>query len=227
MDELEAALAAVKEAEEVAEEEGFSGFGKPFGVAEAERLVTKIETRLAKLRTGKRDRLLTFEEMGIDDLTVDEAHEFKNLAYSSRLTGVSGMGNKTGSNKAMDLHLKLRSLRERPGSSVAFLTGTPISNSVAEMYLILRNLAPDELKAMGILNFDAWRSMFVSYASAWEPTEAGGMKEVTRLGREWMNMKALMDLYYSITDAVTLEDLKTAYAQDYPGFLINLPIITQ
>ena len=223
MDELEAALAAVKEAEEVAREEGFSGFGKPFGVAEAERLVTKIENRLAKLRTGKRDRLLTFEEMGIDDLTVDEAHEFKNLAYSSRLTGVSGMGNKTGSNKAMDLHLKLRSLRERPGSSVAFLTGTPISNSVAEMYLILRNLAPDELKAMGILNFDAWRSMFVSYASAWEPTEAGGMKEVTRLGREWMNMKALMDLYYAITDAVTLEDLKTAHAEDYPGQKFPVP----
>ena len=163
--------------------------------------------------------------MGIDDLTVDEAHEYKNLAYSSRLTGVSGMGNKTGSQKAMDLHLKIRSLRERPSTSVAFLTGTPISNSVAEMYLVLRNLAHQEMKEMGIDNFDAWRSMYVSYTSAYEPTEAGGIKEVTRLGREWMNMKSLMDLYYSVSDAVPIEDIKRAYTEDNPGQKFPVPDI--
>jgi N12 class adenine-specific DNA methylase len=215
MDELDLAQEAVKEAQKAAAEEGIVSFGKPFNVAEAERLVTKIEARLARARDGKRDRLLTFEQMGIDDLTVDEAHEFKNLAYSSRLVGVAGMGNKIGSNKAMDLHLKVRSLRERKGSSVAFLTGTPISNSVAEMYLVLRNLAPKELREMGLENFDAWRSMFVSASSAWEPTEAGSMKEVTRLGRNWTNMKSLMELYYSVTDAVTLEDLQGAHIEDH------------
>lgn len=223
MEELADAIAAAKEAEEAAAASGENGWGKPFGVAEAERLIAKIEARLAKLRDGNRDRLLTFEEMGIDDLTIDEAHEFKNLSYSSRLTNVSGMGNKAGSNKAMDLHLKLRSLRERPGSSVAFLTGTPISNSASEMYLVLKNLAPKELKELGLDNFDAWRSMFVAYASAWEPTEAGGMKEVTRLGREWMNMKSLMDLYYSVTDAVTLQDLKEVFAEDNPGQKFPVP----
>ncbi|CAB4144822.1 SNF2-related, N-terminal domain containing protein [uncultured Caudovirales phage] len=225
-EELQAAIEGVQAAREQAIEDGYaSGFRKPLGVAEAERLVAKIEARLAKLREGKRDRLLTFEEMGIDDLTIDEAHEFKNLAYTSRLTGVSGMGNRTGSQKAMDLHLKLRSLRERQGSSVAFLTGTPISNSVAEMYLILKNLAPKELKELGLDNFDAWRSLFVSTASAWEPTEAGGMKEVQRLGREWTNMKALMDLYYSVTDAVTLQDLQDAFAEDNPGKKFPVPDI--
>jgi len=223
MEELADAMAAAIEAEEAAAASGEGGWGKPFGVAEAERLIAKIEARLAKLRDGNRDRLLTFEEMGIDDLTIDEAHEFKNLSYSSRLTNVSGMGNKAGSNKAMDLHLKLRSLRERPGSSVAFLTGTPISNSASEMYLVLKNLAPKELKELGLDNFDAWRSMFVAYASAWEPTEAGGMKEVTRLGREWMNMKSLMDLYYSVTDAVTLQDLKEVFAEDNPGQKFPVP----
>lgn len=223
MEELQEAQDAIRAAQEQAAENGEGGRFRPFGVAEAERLAAKLETRLEKLREGKRDRLLTFEEMGIDDLTIDEAHEFKNLAYSSRLTGVSGMGNKTGSKKAMDLHLKLRSLRERPGSSVAFLTGTPISNSVAEMYLLLKNLAPRELKELGIDNFDAWRSMFVSYASAWEPTEAGGMKEVTRLGREWMNMRSLMDLYYSVTDAVTLQDLKAVFAEENPGKKFPVP----
>nr|RDS95200.1 PLxRFG domain-containing protein [Cereibacter sphaeroides f. sp. denitrificans] len=223
--ELKAARDAVAEAEEAAEEAGFVTFGKrkPFGVAEAERLVTKLEERLAKIRARNRDKLISFEEMGIDDLTVDEAHEFKNLSYSSRLQGVSGMGNKTGSAKAIDLHLKSRSLHDRQGTSIAFLTGTPISNSVAEMYLVLRNLAPNELIEMGIDNFDAWRAMFVSYASAYEPTESGSVKEVTRLGREWMNMRSLMDLYYSVADAVPLDDIKKAFAEDNDGAPFPVP----
>ncbi len=223
-DELKSAFAAVKEAEEAAAEAGISGGrGKPFGVAEAERLVKKLTERLAKLREGKRDRLLSFEQMGIDDLTIDEAHEFKNLAYSSRLQNIRGMGNKTGSNKAMDLHLKIRAIRERHNTAVAFLTGTPISNSVSEMYLLLRNLVPTELKEMGLENFDAWRSMFVSVGTEWEPTEAGGVKEVNRLGRNWTNMRALMDLYYSVADAVTNDDIAAAYAEDNPGKRYPLP----
>ena len=222
-EELRIAQEALKEAEEVAAEEGFNGPGKPLGVKQAELLVTKIETRLARIRDGKRDRLLTFEEMGIDDLTVDEAHEFKNLAYTSRLSGVSGMGNKTGSGKASDLHLKVRSLHERQGTSVAFLTGTPISNSVAEMYLVLRNLVPNEMREMGIENFDAWRTLFVSAASAFEPNETGQLKEVTRLGREWSNMKSLMDLYYSVADAVGIDDIKKAFSEDNPGKEFPIP----
>lgn len=222
-EELRIAYEAVQEAEAAAAEAGFSGWGKPMGVAEAERLVKKLEERMAKVRSAKRDRLLTFEEMGIDDLTVDEAHEFKNLAYSSKLQGVSGMGNKTGSAKAMDLNLKIRSLRERPGTSVAFLTGTPVSNSVAEMYLVLRNLAHQELKEMGMENFDAWRTQYVSASSAYEPTESGSLKEVTRLGREWMNMKSLMDLYYSVADAVTLQDMKDEFARVNPGKSFPVP----
>ena len=222
-EELISARAAIVEAQKAADESGFQGFGKPLGVKEAERLVTNTETRLAKIRDAKRDRLLTFEEMGIDDLTVDESHEFKNLAYSSRLQGVSGMGNKAGSGKAMDLNMKVRSLHDRQGTSVAFMTGTPISNSVSEMYLILKNLVPNELKELGIDNFDAWRSMYVDYSSAYEPTEAGGIKEVTRLGRDWTNMKSLMDLYYSVADAVPTSDIETAFKEDNPGREFPIP----
>ena len=222
-DELRAAVAAVKEAEEAAQEEGYSGFRKPFGVAEAERLVKRITERMDKLRDGRRDRLLTFEEMGVDDLTIDESHEFKNLAYSSRLSKVAGMGNKTGSSKATDLHLKIRSLNERAGTSVAFLTGTPISNSVSEMFLILKNLTPKELKEMGMDNFDAWRTLYASVGTAYEPTESGSLKEVTRLGREWTNMRSLMDLYYSVSDAVTMDDIKSAYAEENPGSKFPIP----
>ncbi|MFW9594631.1 MAG: DEAD/DEAH box helicase family protein, partial [Macromonas sp.] len=222
-DELRAAVAAVKEAEEVAREEGYSGFRKPFGVAEAERLVKRITERMDKLRDGRRDRLLTFEEMGVDDLTIDESHEFKNLAYSSRLSNVAGMGNKTGSSKATDLHLKIRSLNDRAGTSVAFLTGTPISNSVSEMFLILKNLTPKELKEMGMDNFDAWRTLYASVGTAYEPTESGSLKEVTRLGREWTNMRSLMDLYYSVSDAVTMDDIKAAYAEENSGSKFPIP----
>ncbi|NHZ94050.1 hypothetical protein F2P45_34480, partial [Massilia sp. CCM 8733] len=111
----------------------------------------KITARMERVQGDKtKDRLLTFEQMGIDDLTVDEAHEFKNLFYSSRLTGVKGMGNKTGSQKSFDLYNKVRVLRESPKGTVTFMTGTPISNSAVEMYNMMRFLAADELAELGL-----------------------------------------------------------------------------
>jgi N12 class adenine-specific DNA methylase len=222
--ELDAAVAAVAEAEEEAEDSGQAGFRKPFGVKEAERLVDKLTARMEKVKGDKnKDRLLTFEQMGIDDLTVDEAHEFKNLFYSSRLTGVKGMGNKTGSQKAFDLYNKVRVLRESPTGTVTFLTGTPISNSAVEMYNMMRYLAADELKELGLEHFDAWRAQFVSTDAGWEPTETGRLKEVNRLGRTWSNMRSLMDLYYSFTDSVDNDDIKRAYAEDNGGEAFPIP----
>jgi N12 class adenine-specific DNA methylase/predicted RNA methylase len=223
-EELRIAQQAVKEAEEAAAEAGLGGGrSKPFNVKEAERLVATIETRLAGLRSRKKDRIVSFEQMGVDDLTVDEAHEFKNLFYSSRMVNVRGMGDKHGSQKAFDLYNKVRVLRESPTGSVVFLTGTPISNSAVEMYTMMRYLAADDLKSLRIEHFDAWRSQSVSATSAWEPTEAGGLKEVTRLGREWSNMRALMELYYSFTDAVPQEDITKWYAEDNGGKPFPVP----
>lgn len=222
--ELKEAMDAVEAAWEQAKEDGTdSGYRKPFGVKEAERLAEKIQARMDKLNEGVRDRLLTFEQLGVDDLTVDEAHEFKNLAYSSRLTGVSGMGDKVGSRKANDLYNKIRVLRENPNSSVTFLTGTPISNSAVEMFTMLRYLAADELNELGMTHFDAFRSQFVEATPAFEPTDTGRLKEVTRLGRTWSNMRSLMDLYYEVTDAVTLDDIKGWYAEDHGGKPFPVP----
>ena len=220
--EMEQAKAAIKEAEEQAEEEGRSGFRKPFGVKEAERLAEKIQARIDKLQSGTRDRLLTFEQLGVDDLTVDEAHEFKNLFYSSRLTGVRGMGDKTGSRKAADLYNKVRVMREN-GGAVTFMTGTPISNSAVEMYTMMRYLAADELQEQGLEHFDAWRAQSVEASAAFEPTESGRLKEVTRLGRTWANMRALMDTYYGFTDAVSIEDIKKWFAEDNAGKPFPVP----
>lgn len=223
--ELRIAEAAIKEAQEQAVEDGLdTGRRKPFNVKEAERLAERIKSRLDALKAGKTDRLLTFEQMGVDDLTVDEAHEFKNLFYSSRLTGVRGMGDKTGSSKAFGLYNKVRVLRESPAGTVTFLTGTPISNSAVEMYTMMRYLAADELADLGLEHFDAWRTQSVSAEARFEPTESGsGLKEVTRLGRSWSNMRSLMELYYSFTDAVPQEDISRWYTEDNNGRPFPIP----
>ncbi|AFU45473.1 hypothetical protein C380_08855 [Acidovorax sp. KKS102] len=222
--EMAQAQAAIEDAWEQAKEDGTdNGRRKPFNVKEAERLAEKIQARMDRLAEGVRDRLLTFEQLGVDDLTVDEAHEFKNLYYSSNLTGVRGMGDKTGSRKANDLYNKVRVLREQPTGSVTFLTGTPISNSAVEMFTMLRYLAADALDEMGLSHFDAFRAQFVEATPAFEPTESGRLKQVTRLGRTWSNMRSLMDLYYQVTDAVSLDDIKRFYAEDNPGREFPVP----
>lgn len=222
--ELVLAQEAVTAAQEQAVADGIAGGRrKPFNVKEAERLVETITGRMATLRAKNRDNLLTFEQMGVDDLTVDEAHEFKNLFYSSRLTGVRGMGDKAGSQKAFDLYNKVRVLRESPTGSVTFLTGTPISNSAVEMYNMMRYLAADELKELGIEHFDAWRNQSVTSSSRYEPTESGGLKEVSRLGRSWSNMRAQMELYYKFTDAVSQEDIDRWYMEDNNGAKFPIP----
>jgi N12 class adenine-specific DNA methylase len=221
LEELAIANAALKEAEETAEPG--SRF-KPLSVKEAEALIEKIEKRLetARGKLGK-DRLLTFEQMGIDDLSIDESHEFKNLFYSSNLTDVRGMGNKQGSNKAFDLYSKARVVRDA-GGSLAFMTGTPISNSAVELYNILRYLAPNTLQESGLEHFDAFRSLYVDATAKFEPTDSGGgLKLVTRLGRSWSNMRSLMELYYSIADVVTNDDIKRWFAEDNPGKEFPLP----
>jgi N12 class adenine-specific DNA methylase len=216
--ELALAQQAIKDAEEQAEEDGSAGFRKPLGVKEAERLKEKIEARLDRLKgNAARDKLLTFEQLGVDDLTVDESHEFKNLYFSTRLTNVRGMGNKAGSNKAFDLYNKVRVLHENPSGSIVFMTGTPISNSAVEMYTLMRYLAQGELRDLGLEHFDAWRAQYSEVKAQWSPNETGRLVEVNRLGPGWDNMRSLMELYYSFTDAVTFEDIKTWYREDNNG----------
>jgi hypothetical protein len=133
------------------------------------------------------------------------------------------MGNKAGSQKAFDLYNKVRVLRESPKGAVTFMTGTPISNSAVEMYTMMRYLAADELRDLGLEHFDAWRAQYVSNDAAWEPNETGRLKEVNRLGRTWSNMRSLMDLYYGFTDAVSNDDIKKAYREDNEGAEFPIP----
>lgn len=223
-EEIKLAEAGLKEAEQIAEE-GNDSWRKPLSVKQAENLLERLEKRLKALLDGDNsaDKLLTFEQIGIDDLTIDESHEFKNLQYTSSLSNVKGMGTATGSQKAMDLYFKTKYLHSQ-NNGISFLTGTPISNSAVEMYTIMRYLAPDLLSEMGLEHFDAFRSQFVSVDSAYEPTDSGsGLKRVDRLGREWSNMRALMDSYYSFADVVTNDDIKDWFREDNKGQEYPLP----
>ena len=226
---LEAELAIAEEAvKEALAETGHDGgsFRKPLAVKEAEALRDKIKNRLAQVKekSGKKDRLLTFEQLGVDDLTVDEEHDIgKNLFYTSSLN-VRGMGPKGGSGKAYDLWTKTRVLHEMKNGSIAFMTGTPISNSAVEMYTLMRYLVPELLEEHGLEHFDAWRNNFASVNSAFEPTDSGkGLKEVSRLGRDWTNTRSLMDLYYTFADCVSNDDIQKWYAEDNNGAQFPLP----
>ena len=122
--------------------------------------IRKLEAKIERLiQSNRKDKLLSFEQLGITDIGCDECQVFKNLNYISNLSNISGMGNPEGSNRAFDLYIKLKYLH-RTGGSVAFLTGTPISNSAVEMHAMMRYLMPDTLCDLDLENFDNWAKTY-------------------------------------------------------------------
>ncbi|MBQ3060196.1 MAG: DEAD/DEAH box helicase family protein [Desulfovibrio sp.] len=144
-------------------------------VKQLEKMRDKMQERFdaLKARTGTKDRSVDFADLGVDALFVDESHEFKNLAFQTGMQ-VSGMGNISGSGKALDLFVKCRYLqRKNDGRGVYFLTGTPISNTIAEVYTLQRYMQYDELKKKEIAHFDAWASTFGQITNNWELDATG------------------------------------------------------
>src|SRR5205809_953180 len=119
------------------------------------RLQEKIQARTAR---EQKDDGVTFEQLGIDRVFVDEADLYKNLGFTTKMSRIAGLPN-TESNRAMDMYMKTRYVAERDGG-VVFATGTPISNTMAEMYTMQRYLAPERLEAAGVAHFDAWAANF-------------------------------------------------------------------
>lgn len=188
-----------------------------------ETLRANLETKIKRLTETKRnDDEIGFEQMGIDDITVDEAHEFKNLFFTTKMQGVKGLGTPTGSNKAMDLWLKTKYIHET-GGALAFMTGTPISNSAAEMHAMMRYLMPKILEDNKVVNFDAWANTYAENKAKFEATESGRLKLTTRFAREWQNMGSLMAMWRTVTDSVTNEDIKATYRAENNGAEFPLP----
>ena len=176
-------------------------------VKNAERSKETLETKIDKLNDMRRDDNIDFVQLGIDGIFVDEAHEFKNLMYTTGLQGVAGLGNPAGSKKAFDLFIKTQSvLSKTGGNNVAFLTGTPISNTIAEMFTMQRYLSYDKLKEDNLDIFDAWVKQYAEIKSDWELTPSGKYKLRTRLSK-FNNMPELITEYKQFADVVTREDI--------------------
>lgn len=179
--------------------------GKSPTVKEIEKAITKLETRLEELAArDKKDVAMSFEEIGIDALFVDEAQSYKNLQYHTKLGSVGGLPN-SSSNRAFDMYMKTF-VMNRQGGRTVFATGTPISNSMAEMYTLLRYLAPDTLEAQGLTHFDGWAQLFGTTENSVELNTAGKFVEKTRFSK-FTNVGELMRIFKSFADVKMADDL--------------------
>lgn len=172
-------------------------------------LEAKFHDKLANI--GKRSKVVTFDELGVDAMFLDEAHEFKNLAYISTMDRNPGMGNPSGSTKAFDLFVKARWLFDTFGKKTPFVaaTGTPVSNSLVEMYNMQRYMQYPTLKEQGLHVFDAWAKHFGSIENVYEVAPSGsGYRQSSRFAK-FTNLPALMGLYNTFADTITLDDLRS------------------
>lgn len=201
---------------QVKEEEG----SKSQNVKAMQKRIELLQEKQKKLLdTGRKDDSLYFNELGVDALFVDEAHEFKNLAYSTSMQRVAGLGSKDGSQKASDLHLKVQQVLDATGGkNVVFATGTPISNTMAEMYTMQRYLDGKGLAERGLSHFDAWARMFGEVVNDWEISPAGKYKLNSRFAK-FNNMPELMQRYSTFADVINREDIREmlrAQGKDLP-----------
>jgi N12 class adenine-specific DNA methylase len=173
-------------------------------VKELERAKKRLEARLQALAADdKKDNTLTFGELGIDRLFVDEAQYFKNLFYVSKMTRIAGLP-QTASERAFDMYLKVRHVQSlNGGGGVVFATGTPIANSMAEMFTMQRYLQPEELKKHNLHHFDSWAATFGEPVTAMELSPDGaGYRLNTRFAR-FINVPELMQMFRQAADVQT------------------------
>jgi N12 class adenine-specific DNA methylase len=178
-------------------------------VKELERAKKRLETKMKTLAAEHRkDDTLTFEELGVDRLFVDEAQAFKNLFYVTKMTRVAGLP-QTASERAFDMFLKVQHVqRQNGGGGVVFATGTPVTNTMAEMFTMQRYLQMDVLRGQRLQHFDAWAGTFGETVSAMELAPDGaGYRLNTRFAR-FVNVPELMHLFRQMADVQTADMLK-------------------
>lgn len=182
--------------------------GSKFQIKAMERTRKSLQKQLDRLEKANQDDTLTFEQLGIDRLFVDEAHEFKNLFVATKLQNVAGISN-SASQKALDLFLKCRYLDEKTGGKgVIFATGTPLSNSITELHTMMRYLEYDFLKDHGLQHFDNWVAVFGEQKTDYELKPAGnGFKERTRIAN-YTGLPELMSMFKQVADIRTADTLK-------------------
>ena len=196
-----------------------------FTVKQMERMRKQLEKKLDKLNDqSRKDNVVTFEQLGVDSLMVDEAHAFKNLAVLSKMRNVAGIS-QTESQRASDLYMKCRYLDEITGSrGVVFATGTPISNSMAELFTMQRYLQRETLEQHGLSSFDAWASTFGETVTAVELAPEGtGYRTKTRFSK-FYNLPELMSMFKQVADVQTADMLNLPVPKLVGGKPINVAL---
>ena len=182
--------------------------GERFTVKQLERTKKSLEARLEKLQAeGRKDDVVTFEQLGVDRLFVDEAHNYKNLFLYTKMRNVAGLST-TDAQKSSDMFAKCRYMDEITGSrGVIFATGTPVSNSMTELYTMQRYLQYDRLQELGMAHFDCWASRFGETVTALELAPEGtGYRARTRFSK-FFNLPELMNLFKEVADIKTADQL--------------------
>ena len=182
--------------------------GERYAIKQLEKTKKTLELRLKKLiETGRKDDVVTFEELGVDRLFVDEADTYKNLFLYTKMRNVAGLS-QTEAQKSSDLYMKCRYLDELTNErGVVFATGTPISNSITEMYTMQRYLQYETLRRHGLQHFDSWASTFGETITAIELAPEGtGYRTKTRFAR-FYNLPELMNMFREVADIKTADML--------------------
>ncbi|MDD4565534.1 MAG: hypothetical protein PHE79_08715 [Eubacteriales bacterium] len=195
IDELELAIQALVEA----------GQRKSPSVKDLEKAKKKLTEKMNKKLESliKDSDVLTFEELGVDSLFVDEAHIFKNLFYASNMRNVSGLGSPEGNNKTFDLYMKTSYLQQlNGGRGVVFATATPVMNSMSEMYTMQRYLQPDMLRSRRLTSFDAWANVFGDVITLMEMTPEGRGYRQKQAFSKFKNVGELVQMFRSFADVL-------------------------
>ena len=198
--------------------------GERWTVKQMESQKKKLEEQLKSLTDeSRKDDLITFEELGVDSIMVDEAHNFKNLAIFSKMNNVSGISS-SGAKKSTDMQLKCQYLSEiNDGRGIVFATGTPISNTMCEMYVMHLYLQKSALEEMGIHHFDSWAANFGEVTTALELTvEGSGFRFKSRFNK-FTNLPELMNIFREVADVQTADMLDL----DVPALRGGKPIIVE
>ncbi|WP_105179141.1 helicase-related protein [Streptococcus suis] len=195
-----------------------------FTVKQLEKTKKKLETRLEKLNDDfKKDDVITFEELGVDKLFIDEAHNYKNLYLYTKMRNVAGIG-QSEAFKSSDMFMKCRYMDEMTGGKgIVFATGTPVSNSMTELYTMQRYLQYDSLKKNNLEHFDSWASTFGETQSAFELSPEGtGYRVKTRFSK-FYNLPELMSMFKEVADIQTADMLNLPTPEAHYEVIKTLP----
>nr|WP_278043538.1 SNF2-related protein [Streptococcus agalactiae] len=183
------------------------GSDSDYTVKEAERSIKGLEHQLEELQKLERDTFIEFENLGIDFLFVDEAHHFKNIRPITGLGNVAGITNTT-SKKNVDMEMKVRQVQgEHDYRNVVFATGTPVSNSISELYTMMSYIQPDVLERYRVSNFDSWVGAFGNIENSMELAPTGDKYQPKKRFKKFVNLPELMRIYKETADIQTSDML--------------------